>query len=119
MEQLNKMSDYAERLKLKNREHDLKMTRHRQEAKAEAERLAGIMISEIPEIRQIWGFGSVFESRRPFSETSDIDLALEGGNILTAHKIAERSSFKVDLVDITEKDDRFASLIREYGTALV
>lgn len=119
MKQQSAVSDFANRLKHGNYKYDMEMLRRRTKAKAEAERLAALLISQFPEITQIWGFGSVFESRRPFSISSDIDLALEGGDYFAAYKIVEQSSFKVDLIDITGKNDRFASLIREYGVALL
>ena len=119
MEQQSNVSDFAGRLKKENLKYDKEMIQHRQRAKTEAERLAGILISEIPEIKQIWGFGSVFENHRPFTKASDIDLALEGGNYFAAYKIVERSPFRVDLIDITYKRDKFSSLIRKHGTALL
>lgn len=95
------------------------MAHRRQEAKIEAERLAEVIRFEIPDIKQLWGFGSVFEKSRPFTKNSDIDFAIEGGNFLTAFKIVERSSFKVDLIDITQKNDSFSAHIREHGKALL
>jgi hypothetical protein len=47
---------------------------------------------------------------------SDIDLAVEGGDILKLISIAEASSFSVDLIDITDCDDEFARLLRESAT---
>ncbi|MCF6334141.1 MAG: nucleotidyltransferase domain-containing protein [Spirochaetales bacterium] len=119
MRQVIDVSAYANRLNRENDKYDKEMARRRREAKDEAERIASLLRSQDPEITQIWGFGSVFEDSRPFSENSDIDLALEGGNYFKAFKIVERSSFKIDLIDITDKDDSFASLIRKHGKPLV
>lgn len=71
-----------------------------------------------PDIRRIWGFGSVFEKDRPFTLNSDIDLAIEGGNIVSLFGITENAPFPVDLIDITDQRDPFATLIRENGTVL-
>ena len=119
MEQYNSVYNYAERLKSGNHKYDIDILDRRKKAKAEAKRLAVLLISKIPDITKIWGFGSVFESNRPFSESSDIDLALEGGDFFAAFKIVDSSSFKVDLIDITEKYDVFATLIRKHGTNLL
>ncbi len=119
MKQQNSMHDFANRLKQGNYKYEMDMLIRRKEAKAEAKRLAALLRSKIPEITQIWGFGSVFERDRPFSIASDIDLALEGGDYFTAFEIVNSSSFKVDLIDITDKNDRFASLIRKHGINLL
>ena len=119
MEQHTSIYNYAKRLKTGNYKYDTDILHRREKAETEAKRLAVLLISRIPEITKIWGFGSVFESNKPFSEYSDIDLALEGGDFFAAFKIVENSSFKVDLIDITEKNDMFANLIREFGTNLL
>ena len=111
--------DYAKRLIQNNNLYDLAMLHRREEAKAEAERLAAYLLSKIPEITRIWGFGSVFDRNRPFSHNSDIDIAIEGGDYFKAYKIVEKSSFKVDLIDITGRKDKFASLIREHGSRII
>jgi hypothetical protein len=71
-----------------------------------------------PSITRIWGLGSTFEEFRPYRMDSDIDLAVEGGDILSLLSITEDSSFKVDLIDLTGRDDGFARLARERGTLL-
>ena len=119
MEQDSSIYNYAKRLKTGNYKYEIDIVHRREKAVSEAKRLAVLLISRIPKITKIWGFGSVFESNRPFSESSDIDLALEGGDFFAAFKIVENSSFKVDLIDITGKNDMFANLIREYGTNLL
>jgi hypothetical protein len=49
---------------------------------------------------------------------SDIDIAVEGGDILKLVPITEASSFSVDLLDISGADDEFARLVRAHGTLL-
>ena len=119
MRQTISISACANRLLKENEKYDKEMTRRRMEAKNEAVRIAALLRSQDPKITRIWGFGSVFENSRPFSANSDIDLAIEGGDYFKAFKIVERSSFKIDLIDITEKYDSFASHIRKHGTNLV
>ena len=67
MKQQNSMLDFANRLKQGNYKYEMDMLIRRKEAKAEAKRLAALLRSKIPEITQLWGFGSVFERDRPFS----------------------------------------------------
>lgn len=119
MRQTINISVYANRLLNENKKYDKEMAHRQLEAKEEAARLAALIRSRDPKVTRIWGFGSVFENSRPFSANSDIDLALEGGDYFEAFKIVERSSFKIDLIDITEKYDSFASHIRKNGTNLV
>lgn len=119
MKQQNRAHDFAKRLNQHNYQYDTEMVLLREEAKAEAKRLSAAIKSRIPGVSIIWGFGSVFEKNRPFSKTSDIDLALEGGDFFAVYRIVEQSSFKVDLIDITGKNDRFASLIRKNGVNLL
>ena len=118
MESSFDVSRMADRLKHNNIEHEREMADLRRKAGIEAERLVHLLKLEIPDIVKLWGFGSVFESHRPFTESSDIDLAFEGGSYFEAYKIVEKSSFRVDLIDITGKNDNFASLIRSRGKLL-
>lgn len=119
MDLREKVSEYAKRINQENKKHDENILYRREEAKTEAKKLVDALITEVPGIKQIWGFGSVFEENRPFTETSDIDLALEGGDYFAAFKLVEKSTFKVDLIDITNQTDNFASLVRKHGKALL
>jgi len=119
MRQAINISAYANRLLNENEKYDREMTRRRLAAKKEASRIAVLLKAKDPKIKHIWGYGSVFENSRPFSANSDIDLAIEGGDYFKAFKIVERSSFKIDLIDITGTYDRFASNIRRHGKNLV
>lgn len=65
---------YAARLKRINRAHEEAMVRRRAQAQEEGRRLAAEIYRNVDGVRAVWGFGSVFESRRPFGEQSDIDL---------------------------------------------
>ena len=120
---MKKMQDQvdavAKRLNLENKNHDIEMAGLRKKAQEEALKLVKIMAAKLPGIKQIWGFGSVFETQRPFCETSDINLAIEGADLFAAIKIAESSPFKVDIIDITGESGRFSELIRKYGKPLI
>ena len=109
----------ARRITAANRKEDEMTAARRIAAQQEARRIAAALRAKDPEVRLIWGFGSAFEAYRPFRMDSDIDLAIEGGDILRLLSIAEDSTFKVDLIDISGCEDRFAQVIRERGTLLL
>jgi predicted nucleotidyltransferase len=109
---------YANRLVALNRAHDEAMRRRREKARQEAQRLAGQLYAGLSGLRGVYGFGSVFEPRRPFNERSDIDLAIDGGELIDAVRICLHSSFRVDVVDISDLDDPFVRGIRERAVRL-
>lgn len=108
----------ARRINEGNRRDGERCAERREAARVEARRLAADLRTRDPSIRAIWGFGSAFEVSRPFTMDSDIDLALEGGDVLKLFSATEGSAFKVDLIDISDREDDFARGIRERGTAL-
>lgn len=108
----------AARVNEENRKETEREIARRAEARQEGRRLAASLRQADPKIARIWGFGSAFEDSRSFRMDSDIDLAIEGGDIVTLYSIVLSSPFKVDLIDITGKADEFAESIRERGIAL-
>ena len=108
----------AKRINEANRREDAAISERRLRAQDEARRIAGAFRAADLDIRRIWGFGSAFESGRPFRLDSDIDLAIEGGDIISLLPLTERSDFKVDLIDISGIEDEFARGIRERGALL-
>ena len=108
----------AARINAENRRESEKAAARRLEARKEGERLAALLRKADPHVVRIWGFGSVFEASRPFRMDSDIDLALEGGDIVALYSIVLDSPFKVDLVDITGQEDGFARAVQSFGMAL-
>ena len=109
---------YADRLAALNRGHDEAVRRRREKAREEAQRLAGQLYARLSGLRGVYGFGSVFEPHRPFGECSDIDLAIDGGELIDAVRICRHSSFRVDVVDISDQDDPFARGVRERAVRL-
>lgn len=112
------VDEVVQRFNEENDRENRRLLERRAAAEREGIRLAERLREADPNIRRIWGFGSVFEISRPFTFDSDIDLAIEGGDILTLYSVTEDSSFDVDLVDITESKDGFARMIRERGKLL-
>ena len=108
----------VQRINAQNRAEDARAAARRKLAIEDGRRLAAAFREMDGSIRAIWGFGSTFEAYRPYRMDSDIDLAVEGGNILKLYSIAEGSEFKVDLVDISDAVDGFAAAIRKNGHLL-
>jgi predicted nucleotidyltransferase len=112
------IAEAARRINSENREEAEQAAARRREAREEAVRIAAELRAKDPCIKGIWGFGSTFEPALPYRLDSDIDLAIEGGDIIALLAVAERARFKVDLVDIGDRDDYFARRIRSEGVAL-
>lgn len=89
----------------------------RLEAQKHAHALAAQIAEEDPSVRNIWGFGSVFEARQPFREDSDIDLAVEGGS-LVAWRLSQASSWKIDWVELDQQDDSFVESVKNTGVLI-
>jgi len=100
------------------RENQTPTRDYKAEAIAVANRLARDLPQSDKNIVRIIGFGSLFEKNRNFTQNSDIDLAIEGGDILKLFGIVNEAPIKVDLVDITDKSDDFSRLVRERGILL-
>ena len=108
----------AERLNALNRKETAAREARKHEADKEGRRLALLLGRSDGQVRRVWGFGSAFETDRPFRLDSDIDLAVEGGDYPALCRIVEGSSFAVDLIDLSGRNDPFAALIRERGVLL-
>jgi hypothetical protein len=72
----------AARRRLKReKERDAALKARRDEARRVARELVKRIVDEDESVRRIWGFGSTFDDLMPYHEHSDIDLAVEGGDI--------------------------------------
>ena len=85
-------------------------------AKAEARNLA-MRIGEDPQVLRILLFGSV-ATGRGFRLGSDIDIAVEGGDVLSHRALAERSAFPVDIVDLFALPDLLKAGLESEGQLL-
>jgi len=108
----------ANRISDANRAENIRIERRRLEACSVSQTLAAAMRAADPAVRAVWGFGSTFEAGRPYRLDSDIDLAVEGGDLLSLLKIVESTAFSVDLVDVSNSDDEFGRIVRRFGTRL-
>ena len=112
------LQGYAQRLAALNRKHDTAMHLRRQEALQEAHRLAQQLYDSLPGLKGVYGFGSVFAPGTTFTEQSDIDLAIDGGELIDAVRICLHSPFRVDVVDITNPEDPITLDIRDRAVRL-
>ncbi len=86
------------------------------EAHGEARRLASAFTAECG-VQQVILFGSLAEGRVR-SESFDIDLAVSGGDLIECILLSEKSSFKVDVVDLKLLPESTRRAIREHGVVL-
>jgi predicted nucleotidyltransferase len=85
-------------------------------ARTEARRLAALL-SGLPGVARILLFGSSATGFN-FRLDSDIDLALQGGDVLEAMATAETSAFKVDIIDLEGSSSLFRRRIEKEGLVL-
>lgn len=69
-------------------------------------------------ILRIWGFGSTFESDRPYRENSDIDLAMEGGDWVRGFWLIQQRPEPIDLIELADQSMAFQEAVRERGVVL-
>jgi predicted nucleotidyltransferase len=107
----------AQRRLRKEAQRQTMLEERRAAARAHAQELARAIAEADPTVRRIWGFGSTFDNRLRFRETSDIDMAAEGGS-LSAWQIAQRSSWKVDWVELDDQDETMVRSVTTSGVVL-
>ena len=89
----------------------------RAEALQEAHRLARAFAEADSELRSVRLFGSLLPGRN-YRDGSDIDLAVEGGDIFSFVKIAEVSPCSVDVVELAGLRESIADRVRHEGVVL-
>lgn len=109
--------EVARRRLRKHAEYKERVERRRAEARAHAEELAIEIGTADESVERIWGFGSAFDNRLPFRESSDIDLAVEGGST-RAWKVSQRSPWDVDWVELSDQPESMVRAIVESGVLL-
>jgi len=85
-------------------------------ARQEAARLAAELAS-LKGLRRVLLFGSAARGRG-FRTDSDIDIAIEGGDILAAEGIVESSTFHIDIVDLQSANEAMRERIQHEGVLL-
>lgn len=90
---------YASGLRQRNDRERVLIAERLVHARAEAQRLARVIIAADPFVRAVYLFGSVAEGQ-PRHIDFDIDIALEGGDSYEAMDIVQTSPFAIDVVDL-------------------
>lgn len=108
----------ARRIQQANTRERRALTAQRTAAQDAARHLADLLIIQYPEVETVWGFGSTFEAWRSYRAGSDIDLAIEHGDIVQLYPLVEQCGFPVDLVSLEDCDHAFARSVRARGSIL-
>ncbi len=115
-------------------EFDIKAAARRIRAKKEAERqeaqerraraqefgrrLAQRLGEADSRVVRVWGFGSTYETRRPYRLNSDLDIAVEGGDWFRLLDEIPPSEFEVSLIDLGDQRPEFIQMVRARGELL-
>jgi predicted nucleotidyltransferase len=108
----------AKQILLENEKEQEELDIRRREARKLAGKLAREILKKSPESKKVWGFGSTFDSWRSYRKSSDIDLAVESGDIMELLPLVEGYEYNVDLVDISSTSSEMADRIHRYGILL-
>jgi predicted nucleotidyltransferase len=108
--------DIAMRTKADNRREAAEIAGRLERARIEARSLA-LGLSADREVKRVFFFGSAWTGRG-FRLDSDIDLAVEGGDILSHIGLVEGSAFSVDVVDFLALPALFRARIESEGELL-
>lgn len=115
------MDDFLDRIvqaeRKRNAEIRARILTRLRHAREEARRLAHAIGESDPTIRRVVLFGSVATGRVRTLDF-DIDLAIEGGDVLQAWRIADASSFAVDVVDLNDVSPGFRAVVEQRGEVL-
>ena len=106
----------AERSARENERERKELARRLEAAREEAARLAGLMARD-PELKRALLFGST-ATGRGYRHDSDIDLAIEGGDLFACMAAAETSSFRVDVVELERLPPGIRVRVEEEGVVL-
>jgi predicted nucleotidyltransferase len=108
---------FAKAMRQRNEAEKLAMAEKREQAVAEARRLAVLIKAKVAGVEKVILFGSVAENSVR-SVDFDIDLALLGGDVYLAEDVAADSSFRIDIADFNRLPDHLRSRILERGIVL-
>jgi predicted nucleotidyltransferase len=108
----------ADRLRRKYKAEEEDLAKRREQACKRAFEIASILAVKDPDLKQVFGFGSVFERWRKFRNDSDIDLAIVGGDWSRLMRTLPESDFSVDLVELELQNPEFIKHVREKGVLL-
>lgn len=108
---------YAAGLRRLNQREQERTAHRATEARRVAEELAHRIGAHDPAVKCVYLFGSL-NTDTPRNPDFDIDLALDGGDVLRAMELAEESAFPVDIVRLQQLPPHVVRKITSDGTAL-
>jgi predicted nucleotidyltransferase len=111
------LEDIARNIREHNNAEEAQARLRKMQAGKEARRLARRFVKADPSLRKVVLFGSLLPGRR-FRSDSDIDLGIVGGSYVTLLRIAEASSFPVDLVCMEMLSPTVRELMEREGLVL-
>lgn len=114
-------SRYVEAWKKRAIERQKELARRKEKASHEAMRLARILVHEY-RVQQVYVFGSLVQDDSFLTETSDIDLAVDGLDpkfyFRALGRIQDATKFGVDLVTMESCSDSLKKVILKEGRLL-
>ncbi len=108
----------AARIRRLNAAERRRIAARKDRARQKAHEVASHLAQADLAVVTVWGFGSTFEADRPYRMDSDVDIAVEGGNLYALMRHADKYEIPVDLVDTQEVSETMAVAIRKRGTVL-
>lgn len=116
-ENTNALSFFADRIRRENAIESAKAACLHALAFDEACRLAVEMGKADPTLRTVMLFGSTLPGRE-YRINSDIDLAIRGGNQALLERVAEQSSFHIDIIAIEDARPGIKERIMDEGLVI-
>lgn len=108
----------AERLRKRHHDREKRASERRARAQQFARELAVRLGASDPRVTRIFGFGSTFETWRPYRQDSDIDLGIVGGDWFTVTRAIPQSEFEVSIVELDLQNPEFHDHVIARGTVL-
>ena len=102
------------RSELRRREAAARRERAQEFGRVVAERLGAADAT----ITRVWGFGSTYETSRPYRLNSDLDLAVEGGGHSALRDFDPDGEFEISLIELADQRTEFAEMVRSRGVLL-
>ena len=107
----------ADRLNAENARYEARVSALQREAYNAACELATRMGREDPTLRKVMLFGSTLPGRR-YTDNSDIDLAVEGGDRALLERIASEITQSVDIIGLEELRPGILEWVLKEGVCL-
>ena len=112
------VDEAADRIKRRRAKRAEEVERRRVRAREWAERVAQQLGASDRSVERIIGFGSTFETWRNYRMSSDIDLAVVGGDWSHLMRHLPEGEFEVSLVELDLQPEEFARHVESHGVVL-